>query len=121
MAIPCLHISLGIFHKLFEMYELQGCHQLDLLLAMEKAELGSSSDNSSFGQYVEAVRHAQQLVLKAAECEQEARELDEVVTWITLTTPEEADNVWAITFCEESKAMRQKAVTLVCSFTSRVY
>lgn len=58
------------------MCELEGCHHLDLLLAMEKVELGSSCDNSSFGQYVEAVQHAQQLVVKAAECEQEARELD---------------------------------------------
>ena len=113
MAIPCLHISLGVFHKLFQLYELQGCHNLDLLLAKEKAEQGSSHDSGSFGQFVAAVRHAQQLVLKAAECQQEASELDEFVTWITMTTPEEADNLWALTFCDEAKAMRQKAATLV--------
>ena len=88
---------------------------------MEKVERGATCDNTSFGQYVKAAQQAQQLVLKAAECEQEASELDEVVTWITLATPEEADNPWAINFCEEAKAMRQKAVTLVCSFTGKLY
>ena len=42
-----------------------------------------------------------------------ASELDEVVTWLTMTTPEEVNNLWAVTFCDEAKAMRQKAVTLV--------
>ena len=117
VAMPCLHISLGIFHKLFHMYEVQGCHHLDLLLATEKAEQGASYDSGSFGQCVAAVRHAHQLVLKAAECELEASELDEVVTWLTMTTPEEVNNLWAVTFCDEAKAMRQKAVTLVCHST----
>ena len=51
-------------------------------------------------------------MLKAAKCELEASELDEVVTWLTTTTPEEVNNLWAITFLNESKTMRQKAVTL---------
>ena len=113
VGITRLHISLGSFHKLFHMYEVQGCHHLDLLLATEKAEQGPSYDSSSFGQCVVAARHAQQLVIKAAECELEASELDEVVTWLTMTTPEEVNNLWAVTFCDEAKAMRQKAVTLV--------
>lgn len=65
VAIPCLHISLGMFHKLFQMYKLQGCHHLDLLLAIEKAEQGPSYDGDSCGQFVASVRHSQQLVLKA--------------------------------------------------------
>ena len=52
-------------------------------------------------------------MLKAAECELKASELDEVVTWLTTTTPEEVNNLWAIAFCDEAKTMRQKAVTLV--------
>ena len=40
---------------------------LDLLLATEKAEQGASYNSGSFGQCVAAVRHAQQLVLKAAQ------------------------------------------------------
>jgi len=59
---------------------------LDLLLATEKAKQGASYNSGSFGQCVAAVRHAQQLVLKAAQCELEASELDEVVTWLTVET-----------------------------------
>ena len=64
-----------------------------------------------------AVRHVQQLVLKAAECELEANELDEVVTWLTMTTPEEVNNLWAVTFCDEAKAMRQKALVYMSFYT----
>ena len=115
VGITCLHISLGSFHKLFHMYEVQGCHHLDLLLATEKAEQGPSYDSSSFGQCVVAVRYA--IVIKAAECELEASELDEVVTWLTMTTPEEINNLWAVTFCDEAKAMRQKALVYMSFYT----
>ena len=49
MAIPALHVSLGIFNKLFKMLE-NACHQLDVKIAEAGYMPGNSSNE--FTEYV---------------------------------------------------------------------
>ena len=49
IAAPSLHISLGIFHHLFKLYESQ-CHELDLELARHSVGIQSST-STSFNDY----------------------------------------------------------------------
>ena len=53
MSPPGLHITLGVFYRLWTLLE-QACHQLDLELAKRKAPL--STDRESFTKYAEVLR-----------------------------------------------------------------
>ena len=54
VCIPGLHISLGIFNRLYSLLE-NACHELDLLQA-EDTGAGDTRAGTSFGQYSAALR-----------------------------------------------------------------
>lgn len=57
MCHPGLHITLGIFHRLFTLLE-DACHELDLKIVMKD---GLDDGGVCYGHYVEPVRKQPQL------------------------------------------------------------
>lgn len=85
---PGLHISLGIYDRLWELLE-AACTELDLLLA--KYTSAGGLDNS-FEEYVSALRKREELNSKLTAAEGRVRALDEQVTFFSLHTPNAAVN-----------------------------
>ena len=57
VCLPGLHITLGIFYRLFTLLE-EACHKQDLRVVMEDSV---DDGGVSYGRYVEAVRKLPQL------------------------------------------------------------
>ena len=55
VCIPGLHISLGIFNRLYSLLE-NACHELDLLQAEKDTGARDTRAGTSFGQYSAALR-----------------------------------------------------------------
>ena len=76
-----LHISLGIFMKLWTLLEAD-CHKLDLELAQHTT--GTTGDRGAFLKYSTAIHDLTHLGEEKERAEQCARILDGVVTTLTL-------------------------------------
>ena len=54
VCIPALHISLGVFHKLFNLFE-EACHKLDIeIAATEMTSQGVAMAGHKYRKFVEA-------------------------------------------------------------------
>lgn len=51
VIVPTLHISLGVYKKIFDLFELD-CHELDVAILKERLEAEDDTSNSSFDQQV---------------------------------------------------------------------
>ena len=89
MAIPALHVSLGIFNKLYKMLE-NACHQLDV----KTAESGYMSGNSSneFTEYVTTLQSIRQYEKEISKLEDNARKAEEIALWMAMDVDEEASD-----------------------------
>ena len=76
--IPGLHMTQGVFMKLFRLLEAT-CHQFDLQLAYTYQEESSSS--SSFTKYVEELHKLQVAKAKLAEAQDSLTALEEAVMY----------------------------------------
>ena len=54
VALPGLHISLGVFHKFFKMLE-DECYVLDIKIAEKLAEKEERAGNENFQSFIESV------------------------------------------------------------------
>ena len=54
VALPGLHISLGVFHKFFKMLE-DECSVLDIKIAEKLAEKEERTGNENFQSFIESV------------------------------------------------------------------
>ena len=85
VCIPGLHLSLGIFNRLYNLLE-DSCQQLDLELAARNSQI--SLGGPSFQQYAAALAQLTQLKEKHHGEEQEAQLLTQLATYLTITVPE---------------------------------
>ena len=109
MAIPALHVSLGIFNKLFKMLE-NACHQLDI----KTAEAGYMPGNSSneFTEYVTTLQTIRQYEEEISKLEDNARTAEEIALWIVMVVDEEASDQ-AVVLLKESNDFKKEANLLV--------
>ena len=82
VCLPGLHISLGIFGRLFHLLE-QSCHELDLRLAETTQQEGSGS----FAHYCAALHKRQELKEKRDRRATQAATLEQLVGLLALTLP----------------------------------
>ena len=54
VALPGLHISLGVFHKFFKMLK-DECYALDIKIAEKLAEKEERAGNENFQSFIESV------------------------------------------------------------------
>ena len=86
MCIPGLHISLGIFDRLWELLE-NACNELDLAIIKDQHQA-----MDGFGQYVKALDDVQQLRGKLNTLYQHAALLGELITYLMLHLPNPASD-----------------------------
>lgn len=80
-SLPGLHISLGIFMKLWTLLEAE-CHKLDLRLAQHTT--GTTGDRETFLKYSAAIHDLTRMGEEKENAEQHTRMLDGVVTTLAL-------------------------------------
>ena len=81
VCLPGLHITLGIFVRLFVLLE-DHCHELDLL-----AELQGSEGGKSYDRYVRALCRQRTLKDEAHVVEYNLKVLEQVATYTLTTAP----------------------------------
>ena len=82
MCPPGLHISLGVFYRLYTLLE-EACHELDLLSAQQTtAHLKSGG---TFDAYCVALRNRQRLKEQSSTYLQRAEELEQLASLLVLT------------------------------------
>jgi len=99
-----LHISLGIFYRLFTLLETE-CHKLDLLLA---AQIGSDEVTAgpSFEDHV-ALIHERQLLLERMEgLEANLQEFNSLTTWLSVNLPDAETNPHLANLFKEADKLR---------------
>lgn len=83
VCLPGLHISLGIYDRLWELLE-GACTELDLLLAKHTSTGGIGN---SFDEYVASLKKREQLQASLHTAEQWVTMLDQLVTYFSLYVP----------------------------------
>ena len=104
--MPGLHITLGIFDRLFDLLE-EACHQLDVQLA----ERGRQADTlHSFKLYSAAVQNIKELEGEKQREDEEASAAEQLSTFLAVR----GASTQQVEFCRQSAAeLRRKVATLV--------
>ncbi len=82
VILPGLHISLGIFYRLFSLLE-DACHQMDFKVAQSRAS--NTSTQSSFEEYIRCLHECRELEEEKSRVEEEASILEQASTYLTIT------------------------------------
>ena len=88
VCIPGLHLSLGIFSRLYELLE-DECHSLDLQLACS-----TSSDNSesSFAKYSAALTELCRREKELKSQKEHTEAVEQIITYLALSLPDAKTN-----------------------------
>ena len=91
VCLPSLHISLGVFFKIFTLFE-EEVHKIDVIIALKQSSLSSANASGGGGDqyqaYIANLRQITELHRKADELEDEADFFDELATWAALDNQE---------------------------------
>ena len=105
--MPGLHITLGIFSRLFDFLE-EACHQLDLKLA----ERGKQDDTlHSFKLYSAAKHNIARLEQEMAREDEEATAAEQLSTFLAVRGADERQ----VEFCRQAAAELQRTVVTLVS------
>ncbi|KAI8482284.1 hypothetical protein Bbelb_399750 [Branchiostoma belcheri] len=123
VCIPALHISLGIFHKMFHMLE-KDLHDLDMLMAthlsrvqladpeVDSAELLMHPDLYTLARYVESVEEAREIEEEIEEVAEEMTELEDLLAWALLQGQHDTLNVLSLQLRYQKKEKEKEELTL---------
>ena len=111
--MPGLHITLGIFYRLFVLLE-EACHLLDVKLA----NAGRQEDTlHSFKLYSTALQNISELEEEKQREEEEASAAEQLRTFLAVR----GADVQQVEFCRQAAAeLRHKVVTLVSPQTVKI-
>ena len=118
MCLPALHISLGVFYRLYTLLE-HATHELDLALAREKSDCGQLGGRT-FNQYTELLHSMHQLKEERDAHLEAAGALDQLLTRMALCLPTEQSATTQIQCVAEAiTSYRKKADELVYIYTGQ--
>ena len=111
MCVPALHISLGIFLQLFQLYE-KACHELDVKLA---ATLTTSTEaNQDFNAYITVLKTITDNEDMIRQCEGMAENNDQLAIWFALDAQDNSEVQEQVEqLMQEAQHLRQQADRLV--------
>ena len=110
MCLPALHISLGVFYRLYTLLE-QAAHELDLAMAREK---DGRLDGNTYEHYTFLLQRLHKLEEDEAKHTQAAETLDQLATQMALSVTTETSAAARISFAVEMiTKCRQRARELV--------
>ncbi len=110
VCLPGLHISLGIFLRLFTLLE-DACHKLDFKLAQETSP--SQRAQTSFAAYSQALRETRELQEERQRLDEEATTLEQVVSYLTLNLPTPLQHPTVSGVATEAKSRRDQISHIV--------
>ena len=87
VALPGLHISLGVFHKFFKMLE-DECSVLDIKIAGKLAEKEVGAGNGNFQNFIELVEKMSRVETSIAKLNDEIQFLNDAIHVQILNNPE---------------------------------
>lgn len=116
VCLPGLHMTLGIYDRLWELLEGE-CTKLDLLLA-EHTPGGETG--TSYDQYVTALRKREQLSASLVTQEQRATLLEQLVTYFSLNLTNAAQNQQLLDLRQEASKARLRVTELVKIITTLI-
>ena len=112
VALPALHISLGIFDRLYKLYE-DACHNLDIKLATTETTAPAET-KEAFLSYAAQQKEIKQLNRQMEECLHKAERYHEVAVQLALYLEEDDENKAAVgALLEEAKKETEDADSLV--------
>ena len=110
IAIPALHISLGIFDRLYTLYE-DACHDLDVKLAVTAVSAPVQAKDT-YVRYAAQLQEMKEMQQKQEEYLIEAKRYQEVAVELALFRDSEVDDeVNALQ--QEAKKLSEEAESLV--------
>ena len=89
MCIPGLHLSLGIYNRLWSLLG-DACNELDLILAESSPD--NISSNSTYSQYVSLIRRKSELQSELHDQQDYLTVLNEMVTFSSISLPDAEHN-----------------------------
>ena len=110
MCLPGLHISLGVYDRLWELLE-GACSGLDLLLAEHMQEGGAGN---TYIRFVTALRKREQLKATRDTEERRAITMEQLASFFSLHIPNEAHRQQLVLLRQEATRVRQQISALVC-------
>ena len=87
VALPGLHISLGVFHKFFKMLE-DKCSVLDIKIAEKLAEKEEGAGNENFQSFIQLVEKMSRVETSIAKLNDEIQFLNDAIHVQILNNPE---------------------------------
>lgn len=111
MCLPGLHITLGVFHRLFTLFE-DECHELDL----ELAELMNpqTGDRPAYCSHSNTVREERKLLDAKALLEGEIKWLEQTTSYLTLNSSNPATDPTLLAVLNILKTKKDKENDIVC-------
>ena len=110
VCIPGLHLSLGIFNRIWELMEYE-CQELDLRLAHTKGSTGGST----FVHYANTLQQRSHLAMELETQQGYVSLIDQMVTYLTLTLPDAETNDSLIQLREDAANTHKSIRGMVCS------
>ena len=110
VCLPGLHMSLGIFDRLWELLE-GTCNKLDLQLAHHTTEGGK--DGNTYQQYIAALKEMEKLKSLHGTEDVRATTLEQLATFFSLHIPNEAHRQQLEILRKEASIARLRVNTLV--------
>ncbi len=110
VCLPGLHMSLGIYNRLWDLLE-GACTELDLLLA-EHTSAGVGA--GTYSEYVTALKKRESLKSSLADKENHATNLEQLVTFFSLASQTSSGNQQLSNLRQEASKARLEVNALVC-------
>lgn len=114
VCIPGLHISLGIFDRLWDLLE-NACTELDLTLAKDREGM----EGNTYECYCQALREAERLKEKLKVEQQHSRVLSELITYLALHLPNPATDPSLRKAIKEASDLK-KTITTTVNIISKI-
>ena len=106
---PGLHITLGIFYRLFTLFE-EACHELDLT-----AHVSADAAGATYGRYAASLKQQSELKEEEGRVEMQVSGMEQLVTSLAIALPNAGSQHAYQQLCSElgaRKARLQKVVSI---------
>lgn len=110
VCLPGLHISLGVFFRLFTLLE-DECHGLDVQMAMHNSQ--QSGDRQAFVDYATAIQRERTLLDEKEKCEGEVKWLNQTLGYLALHSTNSSNDPTMISVATAIKDTKKKLVDIV--------
>ena len=108
VCLPGLHITLGVFHKMFELFE-QECHNLDLQFAMQGAQEHTSTKFSEYSSALQKLFKSREQLHSAKD---EATMMEQCATYSAVVVRSSDPVVCHL--MQQAESARKSVTQLVC-------